>query len=320
MRYYLAPLEGITTYIYRNAYDGCFAPMDKYFSPFLVPHTKKGFSARELREILPEHNEGLYLVPQILSNDAEGFLQTVKKLEGLGYREVNLNLGCPSKTVVSKYRGAGFLAKPEELERFLDRIYSEAGAEISIKTRIGKFLPEEFEGLLKIYNKYPVKELIIHPRVQQDFYKNTPRLEIFEEAVRESKNPLCYNGDIFRREDYKKIYESFPTVPAVMLGRGIIGNPGLLEEITGKGAPNDRRLRRFHDRVLEGYMSLRLGDKNVLFKMKEIWSYMGCLFPDGERQLKKIKKAERICDYKAAVEELFSLYSVMREKNTEGKE
>lgn len=308
MRYYLAPLEGITTYIYRNAYHSCFAPMDKYFTPFLVPHTKKGFSARELKEILPEHNEGLYLVPQILSNDAEGFLQTVKKLERFGYKEINLNLGCPSKTVVSKHRGSGFLAKPEELECFLDKIYSEAESEISIKTRIGKFLPEEFEGLLKIYNKYPVKELIIHPRVQQDFYKNVPRLEVFEEAVRESKNPLCYNGDIFKIGDYEKIRGKFPEVQAVMIGRGIIGNPGLLEEIKGEDAADAGRLKAFHDRILEDYTALGLGDKNVLFKMKEIWCYMGGLFSGGERLLKKIKKAERIIDYKTAADDIFAQY------------
>lgn len=307
MRYYLAPMEGITTYIYRGAYHKYFTPMDKYFTPFLVPHTKKGFSARELNEILPEHNEGMYLVPQILSNDAGSFLQTVKKLEKYGYKEVNLNLGCPSKTVVSKYRGSGFLAKPEELECFLDRIYEEAEAEISIKTRIGRFLPEEFEGLLKIYNRYPVKELIIHPRVQQDFYKNMPRLEVFEEAVKESRNPLCYNGDIFRSEDYRNIHERFPDVPAVMLGRGIIGNPGLLDEITGKNKAEKSRLRAFHDKVLEDYVALSFGDKNVLFKMKEIWCYLDGLFPSDRKLLKRIKKAEKIRDYVAAVDELFAM-------------
>lgn len=307
MRYYLAPLEGITTYIYRNAYHRYFAAMDKYFTPFLVPHTKKGFSAREREEILPEHNEGLYLVPQIMSNDAEGFLQTVKKLEGFGYREVNLNLGCPSKTVVSKHRGSGFLGKPEELDRFLDRIYSGAGVEISVKTRIGKDSPEEFRRLLEIYNQYPVKELIIHPRIQQDFYKNTPNLPVFQEAVEKSRNPLCYNGDIFKASDFDKIKERFPDVPAVMMGRGIIGNPGLLEEVRGMGKAGRDRLLAFHDQILEDYRGLEFGDKNVLFKMKEIWCYLGGLFPEGEKGLKRVKKAEKMKDYQEAVNGLFAL-------------
>lgn len=306
MKYYLAPMEGITTYIYRNAYHQCFMPADKYFTPFLVPHTKKGFSIKELKEILPEHNEGMYLVPQILSNDAGGFLSTVKKLQRFGYREINLNLGCPSKTVVSKYRGSGFLAKPEELDGFLDRIYSEAKTEISIKTRIGKDSPEEFERLLQIYNKYPVKELIIHPRVQQDFYKNIPRLSVFTEAVRESKNPLCYNGDIFRVQDYAQIVEKYPKLSAVMLGRGIIKNPGLLGEIKGEEPVDAGRLRAFHDKILEGYRALDFGEKNVLFKMKEIWCYMGSLFSEGEKELKRIKKTERMKDYEAAADQLFA--------------
>lgn len=308
MKYYLAPLEGITTHIFRNAYHKYFAPMDKYFTPFLVPHAKKGFSKKELGEILPEHNEGLYLVPQILSNDAEGFLSTVKKLQQFGYREVNLNLGCPSKTVVSKYRGAGFLAKPEELTRFLDRIYSGTEIAISIKTRAGKDSPEEFERLLEIYNRFPVKELIIHPRVQQDFYKNVPNLAVFEEAVKESRNPLCYNGDIFEASDYEKIIERFQDVPAVMLGRGIVGNPGLLEEIQGKSPMDVQKFRAFHNKVLEDYKALDFGDKNVLFKMKELWCYLGTLFSDRKKELKRVKKAEQMRDYEAAADALFAIY------------
>lgn len=307
MRYYLAPLEGITTRVYRNAYHRHYMPMDKYFTPFLVPHLKKGFSTKEINEILPEHNEGLYIVPQILSNDAEGFLSTVKKLQRFGYREVNLNLGCPSKTVVSKYRGSGFLARPEELERFLDRIYSEAEAEISIKTRIGKDSPEEFERILKLYNKYPVKELIIHPRVQRDFYKNAPNLSAFAEAVKESKNPLCYNGDIFSVSDYRRIREAFPELQTVMLGRGIIGDPWLVEAIEGRDIREAGRLKAFHDQILEDYRALDFGDKNVLFKMKEIWCYLGKMFAGGEKQLKRIKKAERMKDYRDAADSLFAL-------------
>ena len=305
MKYYMAPLEGITTFIYRKAYHKYFAPMDKYFPPFLVPHSKKGFSKKELNEILPEHNEGMYLVPQIMSNAAEGFLDTVGKLKRYGYKEVNLNLGCPSKTVVTKGRGSGFLAKPEELNRFLNTIYSKADVAISIKTRIGKDSPEEFERLLDIYNQYPVKELIIHPRIQQDFYKNTPNLEVFEYAYRESKNPVCYNGDIFSKHDYEKIVTRFPDLGMIMLGRGLTGNPGLAEELRGMGEVDGERLRLFHDQVLKDYMDLSFGDKNVLFKMKELWVYMGSLFPESEKLLKKIKKATDVRVYEQAVDEIF---------------
>lgn len=304
MKYYLAPLEGITTYIYRRAYHAHFAPMDKYFTPFLVPHTKKGFSAKEKNDILPEHNEGMYTVPQIMSNDVDGFLNTVKKLEVYGYREVNLNLGCPSKTVVSKYRGSGFLAKPEELDRFLDGIYRGTDVQVSIKTRIGKDSPEEFVRLLEIYNQYPVKELIVHPRVQQDFYKNTPNLEMFAEAVMKSERPVCYNGDIFTVQDHEKVCGRFPGIQTVMIGRGIIGNPALLNEIKGIECPG--AVRQFLDQILREYLEISLGEKNTLFKMKELWCYMGRLFPGQEKLLKKIKKAQRVAEYEMVVEELFA--------------
>lgn len=318
MKYYLAPLEGVTTYIYRRAYHRYFRPMDKYFTPFLVPHTKKDFNSREKNEILPEHNEGMYLVPQILTNNAEDFLRTSKRLKEYGYEEVNLNLGCPSKTVVSKCRGSGFLAKPEELDRFLDEVYSKADMKVSIKTRIGKVSPDEFEELLEIYNRYPVEELIIHPRVQRDFYKNLPNLEVFGNALRDSRNPVCYNGDIFTAQRAWNFRKRFPEENSIMVGRGVIYNPCLTEEIesfTGdmidarKMGPEEKlidrkRIRMFHDQLYYDYQEVNSGDKNVLFKMKELWCYMGYLFPECEKQLKKIKKAERLDRYEAAVDEI----------------
>lgn len=309
MRYYLAPLEGITTYIYRNAYHKCFRPMDKYFTPFLVPHSKKGFSAREQKEIMPEHNEGMHVVPQILSNHAGDCLQTIEKLKCFGYREINLNLGCPSKTVVSKYRGSGFLAKPEELDRFLDEVFSSADVKISVKTRIGRDDPEEFYHLLDIYNKYPMEELIIHPRVQKDFYNNHPNLDLYAYAVKESRNPLCYNGDLFQPEDVREFLEHFPETETLMLGRGIIRNPGLTEKLEEGSVITAARLQEFHDEVFHGYLDINSGDKPVLFKMKEIWCYMMELFPEHEKQIKKIRKTQTAQSYEAAVTELFSLLS-----------
>lgn len=305
MQYYLAPLEGITTRIYRRVYHDCFTPMDKYFTPFLSPHLKKGFSAKEKAEIWPENNQGMRLVPQILTNRAEDFLKTEEKLICYGYEEINLNLGCPSKTVVSKGRGSGFLADPEGLDRFLDKLFSGTKVRISIKTRIGKDEPEEFGRLLEIYNQYPLEELIIHPRVQKDFYKNKPNQEVFEEAAKACACPLCYNGDIFTKEAAAVIEDRFPEAGALMIGRGIIANPGLLNEIKGQGTAGREALRRFHDRLYEEYQSLGMGDKNVLFKMKEIWCYLGQSFPGCGRQLKSIKKAEKPDRYEEAVRRCF---------------
>lgn len=321
MQYYLAPLEGITTQIYRTAYHKYFRPMDKYFTPFLVPHTKKGFSAKEIREVSPENQKGLYVVPQILSNHAEDTLDTIRKLREYGYEEVNLNFGCPSKTVVSKYRGSGFLAKPEELDRYLDTVMNGADMKVSVKTRIGRDNAEEFPHLLKIYNQYPLHELIIHPRTQKDFYGNTPRWDIFACAVKESKNPLCYNGDIYTEKDVRKFQETFSGVEKIMLGRGVIANPFLTElvENVGYAKPADaeviseqrtidkKRLREFHDEVYANYREISSGDLPALFKMKEIWTYMLRTFPENKKLAKKLKKTEKPADYLSVTEELFAL-------------
>lgn len=307
MKYYLAPLEGITSYVYRNAYHKHFRPMDKYFTPFIVTSPNKKFSTRELKELSQEHNKGLYVVPQLMSNQADDFIKTAKAIAELGYEEMNLNLGCPSGTVVAKKKGSGFLAYPEELDAFLEQIYESLSLKISIKTRIGKESPEEFYRLLEIYNKYPIEELIIHPRVQTDFYRNTVNLEMFEEAMQHSKNPLCYNGDIFTAEDFQKFSKAFPTVDKMMCGRGIIANPALISEIDEKELLTKEKLRAFHDDIYEEYKRISSGDRNTLFKMKELWFYISQSFEGIEKPLKKIRKSEKCKDYDAAVQMIFDI-------------
>lgn len=305
MKYYLAPLEGITTYVYRNAYHKYFRKMDKYFTPFIVPHKDKKFNAREIKELSPEHNEGLFIVPQLLTNNAEDFLKTAKDIAAFGYDEINLNLGCPSGTVVAKKKGSGFLAYPEELERFLDEIYSKVDYKISIKTRIGKENPEEFHRILEIYNKYPVEELIVHPRVQTDYYKNSPNWDMYRLAYENANTKLCYNGDIFTVLDYEKLLREFPDTSNIMLGRGIIRNPALVGQLEGDIKPEIQNVKGFHDMIYEEYQRISSGDRNVLFKMKELWTYIGTNFEDSEKLMKKIKKTERLKDYEAYVKALF---------------
>ncbi|WP_050607439.1 tRNA dihydrouridine synthase [Clostridium niameyense] len=305
MKYYLAPMEGITGYIYRNSYEKFFGNIDKYFTPFIVTNKNINFKPKELRDVLPENNIGMNIVPQILTNDSEGFISTSRKLQQLGYNEVNLNLGCPAGTVVSKYRGSGFLAKQGELDRFLDEIFKIDNIKISIKTRIGKDRAEEFYKLIKIYNKYPLQELIIHPRTREDFYGNKPNLEVFKDALSLSINPVCYNGDIFNADDYKKLTKAFPKLKTVMIGRGIVANPGLVNKIKNNTNIDKKILKDFHDEILNKYIELFKEDKNALFKMKELWGYMINMFSDNKKYAKKIKKSQKLRDYNAVVLSLF---------------
>lgn len=312
LEFYFAPMEGITGYVFRNAHHACFPSMDRYYTPFITPKSGKSFTARELNDVLPEHNEGITVIPQILTNQPEGFWKVAKKLKEFGYKQVNLNLGCPSGTVVAKKKGAGFLAYPKELDSFLEQIFEAADLEISVKTRIGRDDPEEFGPLLEIFNKYPLERLIIHPRVQTDYYKNSPNLNVYAYALSHSKNPLCYNGDLFTAEKTAAFCASYPQNRAVMLGRGLLVNPALVSAVK-KGAernaealPEKAGLWEFLNRLAEDYSRILSGERDVLFKMKELWFYLGKLFPDGEKQLKAIRKSQHLSQYNQAVTALLN--------------
>lgn len=244
MEIYFAPMEGITGYIYRNAFHDYFTGVDKYFTPFLSPNQNRALNPKEIRDVLPENNKGMQVVPQILTNRADYFLRAAEELkEKYGYGEVNLNLGCPSRTVVSKGKGAGFLAKPEELDSFFREVFHNIKGEMSVKARIGVNDSKQFRHLMDIFNQYPLCELIIHPRIQKDYYGNSPDWEVFGEAVHVSSIPLCYNGDIFTLEDYRRMKAAFPEVNRIMLGRGLLMNPMLAEMIkkeeTGRKKTDD---------------------------------------------------------------------------------
>ena len=321
MHIYFAPLEGITTYPYRNLHHKYFGGVEKYFTPFLAPGPEQGMSVKEMRDVLPENNAGVPVVPQILTNRAGDFLLASKKLLEMGYREINLNLGCPSGTVPAKKKGSGFLLYPDDLDRFFDEVFSDAAVRngeflVSIKTRIGKNEVEEWPELMQVYNRYPIHELTVHPRIQKEFYKGTPHLDVFTDILKESRNPVVYNGDLFTVEKVKEFREKFPTVGTVMIGRGLIRNPALaemiLQEETEPEADILPRIREFHDALFEHYRETMSGDRNLLFRMKDLWSYMLAEEPDSEKLAKKIRKSQHVPEYLAAVEEVFARWDANR--------
>ena len=303
MYYDLAPMEGITTYIYRSAFKKYYGGIDRYYTPFLA---SMHLSSREKNEVLPEHNEGMTLIPQILSNRADEFLKITKTLQDFGYDTVNLNLGCPSGTVVSKHRGSGFLAVPDELDTFLAEIFDKCPLNISIKTRLGISDESEWDTILKIYEKYPIRELIIHTRLQKDFYKLPTRPHTFA-AARKLGIPLCYNGDITSPEAQQAALTADPHIDRFMLGRGIIGDPELIESLSGGTPARDKdRLQSFLTDICDRYLAeMYGGERNTLYKLKEIWVYLGALFTDADKYVKKIKKANRLAEYESAMLALF---------------
>lgn len=308
MKFYFAPMEGISGYIYRNAYQKYFHNVDRYFTPFIAPKKGHAMSNKERNDVLPEHNIGMQVIPQILTNQSEYFLHTASVLAEMGYTEVNLNLGCPSSTVVTKKKGAGFLSELDRLEHFLEDVVNgleRMNMQLSIKTRIGVRDTEAFADLLDLYNTFPLSELIIHPRLQIDLYHNAPDWNAFRQALNVSKHNLCYNGDLFTVEQYHIFCETFPEVDRVMFGRGILRNPCLLNQIQHNSAIDYQLIRQFHDELLDCYTEAFSGDKPVLFKMKELWGYLLPLYPNSEIYAKKIRKVERIQEYKIITTQLF---------------
>lgn len=302
MQLYFAPLEGVTGYAFRRAHMRYFAPADKYFAPFYSPTREHVLPPRAARELDPVRNEGVPLVPQLLCRDPGDFIWAAKLLADMGYGEVNLNLGCPSGTVAAKGKGSGFLAFPEELEAFFERVFAEPGMpRVSVKTRLGVEDPAEFAVLLDIYRRFPISELIVHPRVRRDMYKLPAKPEHFPEN---GPWPLCYNGDIFTAAAARELETRFPGVSALMLGRGAAANPALFSLIRGGDGVERGALRAFHDEIYDTCCRDFGSAGSAMLRMKELWSYLRCLFPDSDKALKRLAKTRRPEEFAAVAADI----------------
>ncbi|MBR7073700.1 MAG: tRNA-dihydrouridine synthase family protein [Oscillospiraceae bacterium] len=300
-----APMEGITYSIYRRVHAELFPGADLYYAPFIAPDSTGKFKAGNLRDVLPENNAGIKLVPQLLCNAAAPFLAVARELADLGYEEVNFNIGCPSGTVVAKHKGAGMLGDPVQLDACLADIFSRCPLRVSIKTRLGLHGAEEFPAIVEIYRKYPLSRLIVHVRDRDGMYKSKPDREAFA-AVLDCPFPVEYNGNIFTPADLDSLVARYPALDAAMLGRGAVTNPALFREFRGGEALTVKELQAFHDRLTEEYLASGLAPNFTVSRMKELWFYQLCMFPESDRAGKAILKARTLSDYRAAVSALFA--------------
>lgn len=300
MQYYFAPLEGLTDSVYRDVHHRHFPGIHRYYTPFLSPTVHRSLTGREHREIPPAHDLDYNVVPQVLTKNPEDFLWLAQQCADRGYNEINLNLGCPSGTVTAKGKGSGMLADPEFLHGFLDSIFRNSPLPISIKTRIGFTSPNEFPGLVNIFNDYPIKELIIHPRVRKAFYNGDIDKNAFLYAQSHMQCPLCYNGDLCSTQDIEKVKENFPGINAVMLGRGLIGDPGMLSP----GGTTAQKLEAFHEELLLRYIEAFGGPRNAMFRLKEHWRHLLCKFEDSEKLGKQLRKTTDIAQYRDIVQQI----------------
>ena len=301
MKIDFAPLEGITDSIYRKAHHAHFGGVDRYFMPFLSPTMHNTLTHKEDRELPMADSVDFCAVPQILTKVPADFLWAAQICADRGYEEVNLNIGCPSGTVVSKGKGAGMLANPVHLDDFFNEVFSKSRISVSVKTRIGVTDAGEFPRLVEIFNQYPIKELIIHPRTRKDFYKAPIHMDAFEYAYTHCTAPLSYNGDVCNSDDIAAIQAQFPKLERIMIGRGLVGDPGMLT----RSGTTAESLEAFHTTLTQEYIKAFGSERNAMFRLKENWHHLICRFEGGEKLYKRLRKTTDIHEFRSITTEIF---------------
>ena len=300
MRYYFAPMEGLTDSIYRRLHHKYFPGVDRYYMPFLSPTIHRSLTHKEDRELPLAGSVDFAAVPQVLTKVPEDFLWAAEVCRDRGYDEVNLNIGCPSGTVVSKGKGSGMLRNPADLDRFLEAVFASSPLPISVKTRLGLEKSEEFPAILEVLNQYPIKELTIHPRVRKQFYDGSVDMEMFDWAAKNSRNPLCYNGDILNLAQAEALQETYPEIQSVMIGRGLIADPGMLSGGTDKTA-----LEGFMTELMAVYEVEFGGSRNAIFRLKENWGFLHSRFEGCDKLWKRLRKTTDAAEFKSITAEIF---------------
>ncbi len=301
MNLYFAPLEGITGYIYRNTHAELFGGCDAYYAPFITPVENEKLNKKCLRDILPENNKCGNLRVQLLSNNPKTYFKFEDEILPMGYSEINVNLGCPSGTVVKKGRGAGFLRDTSQMSEFFREVFERNKVNISVKTRIGFYDKEEYENLMDVYNGFTLKSLIVHPRTREDYYKGEVHMDVFGKMYNKSRNPVCYNGDIRSVKDFKSVSDSFSDLEGIMIGRGAVANPAIFREIKGGNPLETQELTEFSHVLGERYYEVLKSDMYTLHKLKEIWLYMLTNYPEEKKITKAVKKSSTVSQLHEAV-------------------
>jgi tRNA-dihydrouridine synthase B len=303
-------MRGITTWHYRQAFVRHFQGLDVEMAPFIPTVGAEIINPKLLKDVLPSTSSGLPLIPQVIGNNADDFVQMNIALHDLGYNEVNWNLGCPHKPIRKKKRGAGLLHHPDLVDAILDQVCERSPVKISVKVRLGVFDKSELMKLIPVLNRYPLSEVIVHPRTADQMYDGVVDLDAFEEAFQALEQTVCYNGDIHDLAFYQHVQKRFPTIGRFMLGRGLLANPFLCEVIKSGHNPIGNTIERidaFHKDVLSNYEAVLHGDHSVLGKMKEFWTYQAVHFSNGKSMFKKLKKTQRLATYKDIVAEYLAV-------------
>ena len=304
-----SPLQGFTDFRFRNAINKYFGGIDTYYSPYIRLNGKLVIKPSYERDLLPENNIGLEVIPQIITNDADEFLFVAKYVKDLGYKELNWNLGCPYPMVTKSGMGSGLICNPEKINHILDKVHSESDIIVSMKMRLGYDTTEEILDVLPILDTYPIKNIAIHARIGKQLYKGGVHLDAFQQCIDNTKHKLYYNGDIKSVAKFREMQVRFPTIDHWMIGRGLISDPflpSMIRQNTLEYPKNKMELfRAFHDTLYGIYSESLSGSTHLLLKMYHLWEYFAVTFSNPHKVLKKIKKAQSIRNYELAVAEIF---------------
>ncbi len=305
-RLVLAPIRGVTDCHFRTIFHKHFPGFDSALAPFINPQRYSLFAQKQLRDMLPENNQLLPVVPQLLHTAPDDFIYLSHRLHDLGYEEANWNLGCPAPMVTSKKRGSGMLPFPEKIVRFLDEVMPKLPLKLSIKTRLGLEKKEELLHLLPLLDEYPLTEIIIHSRLGKQMYRGHADTEAFAQCFKESQHSIVYNGDIQTVQEFRTLQKQFPGVSKWMIGRGALADPFLAGNIKELYTNTHiLQIEAFHQELFECYRELLSGQSHLLGHMKQLWMYLAVIFPAQQKGWKKIKKCRTESQYQAVVERLF---------------
>lgn len=299
---YLAPLQGYTESYFRNAYSKYFDSFDHAIAPFIPSGRGDTIKSSRIRDLLHENNDKMPVDPQIIGKYAPEMIPLAKHLYHYGYNTLNINMGCPITSIVQKMRGSGLIAYPEMIEMLLEKLFFELENEISIKIRLGYHKKDELMTLMPLLNRFPLKELIIHPRLGSQLYEGKPDLDAFEWCLKHSRIPIVYSGDIFTTKDLELLQQRFPKQEKWMIGRGVIYDLFLPHQIKhGPISTLDKHeiFKQFHQQLFEEVIKFRNRPKNQLNKMKEYWGYFSRQFENYEAIHYKITRSETLDEFES---------------------
>ena len=302
---YLAPLQGLTDFRFRNTYQKYFGEVDKYFSPWIKLDGAGKIKKSQNRDVSMENNTNVGLIPQIMCNKAEDFITLAKNLNDLGYNEINWNLGCPHPMITKRGMGSALLSQPQKIISILENAIPKIEVKVSLKIRLGFEQADESLQLRPLLDNIPLTEIIIHARTAKQMYRGDVNLESFEKCLKISRHEITYNGDLNSYTQFQTLKKQFPTIKKWMIGRGLIANPflaGMIRCNSDQLPENYLEIfEEFHQCLLESYAEHLSGEKHLLLKMLGFWLYFSLSFSESHKALKRIKKAKTLAAYQEAV-------------------